>query len=258
MSRNDLKLPWRVVAISALLFVALAVLGWRLLGSGGAPGAGDPPAAAAPAGQPADPEAGARGGAGEAASGAGTASAGQPPASTAPVFDPSNPESRASLSRARSDRGTMELQLFLIVPGLEQLVPVSHTVAAPAGLDAQVRRAVQELILWSGTQAVSPLPPEAGIREVWVSPAGIAYVDFDRRLRDFAGGGALGELHIVYGVVSTVVISFPEVFAVQLLVEGDWIETLTGHVDLAAPLVPSNEWVLLEPRERRLPESDGD
>jgi hypothetical protein len=152
----------------------------------------------------------------------------------------------------------MELQLFLIVPGLEQLVPVSHTVAAPAGLDAQVRRAVQELILWSGTQAVSPLPPEAGIREVWVSPAGIAYVDFDRELRNFAGGGALGELHIVYGVVSTVVISFPEVFAVQLLVEGEMIETLAGHVDLDGPLVPSNEWVLLEPRERRLPESDGE
>jgi len=256
MSRNDPKLPWRVVAISALLFVALAVLGWRLLGYGGPPAAGDPPAAAAPADQPTDPEATSAGGTGEAASGA--PGAGQPPASTAPVFDPANPESRASLSRARSDRGTMELQLFLIVPGLERLVPVSHTVAAPAGLDAQVRRAVQELILWSGTQAVSPLPPEAGIREVWVSPAGIAYVDFDRRLRDFAGGGALGELHIVYGVVATVVISFPEVFAVQLLVEGEMIETLAGHVDLIGPLVPSNEWVLLEPRERRLPESDGD
>ena len=46
--------------------------------------------------------------------------------------------------------------------------------------------------------------------------------------------------------MATLTESFPEIFAVQFLLEGEQIETLAGHVDLSQPLRPSEDWVLIE------------
>ncbi len=253
MSRNEIKFPWRVMGIAALLFAGLAFAAWALFapapsdaptGATGVPPTA-PPSDAGPAAPPQGSPAPAPDAQTQTATGTETDS-----------IDASTPEGRAALASARADSGTMDLQLFLIVPGIERLVPVLHTVAAPPSLDAQVERAVQELIDWVGTDTTSPVAPEASVREVWVSPGGIAYVDFDRALYD-SGGGSLAELHTVYGVVATLTVSFPEIIAVQFLIEGRWVETLAGHVDLSKPLLPSDEWVLIEQRRTPIEPFDG-
>lgn len=238
MSRKQQPFPWRVVAVSAALFLTLALIGWLLF-------AGSTPPSP-PAGEP-----GSEGGTTPAAA------PGEPESASPPVASGAEAGTgNASLAAGRAAAGTMELRLFMIVPGFERLVPVSHTVTAPATLDAQVRRAVQELIDWNGTDTTSPVPPEARLREAWVSPAGIAYLDFYRSLYDAAAGGSLGELHTVYGIVATVMVSFPEIAGVQFLMEGEQLDTLAGHVDLSQPLRLSSEWVLLEPGRRQMPPSD--
>ena len=83
-------------------------------------------------------------------------------------------------------------------------------------------------------------------RQIWVTQSGVAYIDFYQSFFDFSGGGSLNELHTVYSIVATLTESFPEIFAVQFLVEGEQIETLAGHVDLSHPLQPSADWVLIE------------
>jgi len=252
MSHNEPKVPWRVISISVVLFGALFFAAWMIFGPGGSDDPGvatgtveTPSVLTAPATAPApamvDPQ---------------TLEAVADPT----VPDPTSPEALVALSTARAEAGTMDLQLFLIVPGLERLIPVPHTVPAPATIDAQVHRAVEELINWTGTQTVSPVAPESRVREVWVSRGGIAYIDFGRSFADFSGGGSLGELHTVYSVVTTVMESFPEIFAVQFLVEGELIETLAGHVDLSRPLIPSADWVLIEqgdPVDQQSQESRG-
>jgi hypothetical protein len=248
MSRKDIQFPWRVVGFAVILFAGLALIGWLLFAS---PDSGREPAGAGIAGgatgdstAPSEPN-------------AAGANEPPPPGNTEPdVIDPSTPEGRAALAAARAEAGTMDLQLFLIVPGVEKLIPVLRTVAAPPTLDTQVERAVQELIEWVSNETISPVAPEASVREVWVSPGGIAYVDFNQAFYDFSGGGSLAELHTVYGVVATLTESFPEIVAVQFLVEGNWIETLAGHVDLSSPLLPSDEWVLLEQREAQIDPSN--
>lgn len=239
MSRKEQPFPWRVIAISVALFAALVAGGWLLLGPEQPPASGE--SAAAPT-EETTPEAGA-------APAAPSPTTGQ---QTAVAPDPSTPEGRAALASARTAAGAMELRLFMIVPGLERLIPVSRTVTAPpATLDAQVKRAVEELINWNGTETISPVAPEAVLREVWVSPRGVAYLDFDRSLLDVSGGGSLGELQTVYGIVATVTTSFPEIVAVQFLIDGKQRETLAGHVDISMPLLPSNEWVLIERDEQQ-------
>jgi spore germination protein GerM len=97
---------------------------------------------------------------------------------------------------------------------------------------------------------VSPLPQETRVREVWVSPGGIAFIDFDASLPDSLGGGSLEEIQAVYGVVATVTRSFPEIRAVQILVDGEEVETLDGHVDISRPLLPQLDMVLANPRRQ--------
>ena len=251
MSRKDSQLPWRVLAISMLLFGILAAAGWFMFGptdSAQIPGAANQGTEDA-------------GGTSATAPEQAIAPATDPQAGASPLdpdaIDPTSQQDRAALAALRADAGVMDLQLFLIVPSLERLIPMSVKVPAPPTLDGQIHQAVEELINWDGTSTVSPVAPEAGVRETWVSPGGIAYLDFDQSFYDFSGGGSLGELHTIYGILHTITESFPEIVAVQFLVEGERKDTLAGHIDLSRPLLPSDEWVLIESGSRQIRQSDG-
>ena len=245
MSRNDAKFPWRVITISTMLFGALVLIGWMFFffdgsNNSGVPATTDDTIEMAPVSP---------------ATAATSVPAVQPtvgdPSSLESVADPTtfdltDLKTLEGLSIARAEAGTMNLRLFLIVSGLERLIPVLHTVAAPPTIDLQVRSAVDELINWTRDETISPVPPESRVREIWVAQSGVAYIDFYQSFFDFSGGGSLSELHTVYSIVATLTESFPEIFAVQFLVEGEQIETLAGHVDLSHPLQPSADWVLIE------------
>jgi len=268
---RDPRIPWRVTAIASGLLLLFAAGIWWLSGPTGdedaggsagddttlqgqqqSPGTGTAGDDEAPAGAeteiPGDVEPG------DDAAGAATGDTPDPDAARqAAAVDEDEPASLAALAPARAVRGSMEVELFLVRPGLERLVPVTVEVDAPNTLAGQVERAVEELIAWEAEQNVSPLPPRTVIHEVFVSPAGIAYVDFAGSLPDALGGGSLAELHAVYGVVASITESFPEIRAVQILVDHEEIDTLTGHVDTSWPLTPSSEWVIRERRGSRRP-----
>ncbi len=77
-------------------------------------------------------------------------------------------------------------------------------------------------------------PNNAAIRSVTVAD-GLAVVDLDGVfLKNFVGGST-GEEFLVGSVVDTLT-NFPEVKQVKFLVDGQEIETLSGHMDLSTPL----------------------
>ncbi|MFQ5743775.1 MAG: GerMN domain-containing protein [Acidobacteriota bacterium] len=249
MSRREPTLPWRVITISLMLAAVLGLLGYLVIGRFPAAGGGAPASAADDAGG--GPETGAAGKSPAVADEAGhqAASPQQPgisPPAQPPPLAPEKLESLTAAAAERAAKGTMSLQLYLVVPQLERLIPVTRLVTAPRTLDDQVQRAVEELISWEGNEMISPLPADAPVREAWVSPGGIAYVDFDKSFPASLTGGALGEIQAVYGVVDTITSSFPEIRAVQILVDGQEIDTL-GHLDLSRPLLPSFDWAIREP-----------
>ena len=253
MSLHEASIPWRILAFSAALVTLLAVAGWLTIASRSR---GPEPQRSADArrgpeelvGPPATESAE------DAAAGVDVAT---PPENAAPqpeggvgseegqaVRRVGQPEFLTAAASERAAEGTMIVHLFLVVPGLESLIPVSRKIAAPLTLEAQAQRALEELIAWTGNEMVSPLPPQAIVREVWVSASGIAYVDFDIGLTNFLAGGTLAEIHAVYSVVHTVTSSFPEIRAVQILVDASEVDTLSGHIDLSRPLLPLAEWVI--------------
>lgn len=77
-------------------------------------------------------------------------------------------------------------------------------------------------------------PKNAGIRSVTVEN-GLAIVDFDGSLLKSFVGGSTGEEFLIGSVVDTLT-NFPEIQRVKFLVDGQEIETLSGHMDLSMPL----------------------
>jgi hypothetical protein len=78
-------------------------------------------------------------------------------------------------------------------------------------------------------------PEQARLRAAFLVD-GQAVVDLTGPVR--TGGGTSTEAARVYGIVQTLHANTPEIKSVRILVDGQEVETLLGHLDLSRPLVP--------------------
>lgn len=102
--------------------------------------------------------------------------------------------------------------------------------------------AMQALMEGTGDKKeVSIIPKDAKLKSVKVKD-GIAKVDFSKELVKKFTGGSTGELMLVGSIVDTLT-EFPEVKAVQILVEGKSVETIAGHMDTSEPLKRMTEFL---------------
>ncbi len=63
----------------------------------------------------------------------------------------------------------------------------------------------------------------------------IAYVDFSKEFTKNFTGGSTGEIMLVGSIVDTLT-EYPEIKAVQILVDGKELDSLSGHMDLSTPI----------------------
>lgn len=98
------------------------------------------------------------------------------------------------------------------------------------------RAAMQELIRGpsAGTGLSPTLPSGTTLNSIKIE-GGIATVDFSRELKSGHKGGTSGEMATVYSIVNTLT-QFPSVQKVQILIDGQKVESLSGHLDLTRPL----------------------
>ena len=78
------------------------------------------------------------------------------------------------------------------------------------------------------------IPKQAKLNSVTVKK-NVAYVDFSQSLVKSFVGGSTGEEMLVGSIVNTLT-EFPEINAVQILVDGKKIDSLSGHLDLSEPI----------------------
>jgi hypothetical protein len=76
-----------------------------------------------------------------------------------------------------------------------------------------------------------------------MTEGGEAYVDLSREVAAAHTGGTLDEILTVYTIVNALTANLPAITAVQLLIDGKEVDTLSGHVDLRRPLAKNLEWV---------------
>jgi len=94
--------------------------------------------------------------------------------------------------------------------------------------------AVKSLLAGPKQGGVAVIPKAAKLRSVKVVN-GTAKVDFTPELTKSFSGGSTGELMLVGSIVDTLT-EFPEVKAVQFLINGKEVEPLAGHMDTSVPI----------------------
>ncbi len=145
------------------------------------------------------------------------------PAAPAPPVAAAVPRIKATLYFASED-------------GL-RLVPVENEVALAEGVVAQARSIVEaQLAATAPAPLVSTIPKGATLRGIFVSQRNEAFVDLDPSIRTAHPGGSLQELMTVYTIVNALLTNLPNLQDVQILIGGQEVDTLAGHVDLRRPL----------------------
>lgn len=115
-----------------------------------------------------------------------------------------------------------------------KLVAVSRKVTVSGGAD-KYTASMQSLLQGTSEKGQNTiLPRQVKLRSVKVQD-GVARVDFSGDIVKHFIGGSTGEEMLVASVVNTLT-EFPEVTAVQILIDGHTVETLAGHMDLTAPI----------------------
>ena len=84
---------------------------------------------------------------------------------------------------------------------------------------------------------LSAVPAGTTLRAIFVTPQGQAYLDLSGDVAKAHPGGSLNELLTVYTLVDALTVNLPAISGVQLLIDGQEVDTLAGHIDLGRPLV---------------------
>ena len=100
----------------------------------------------------------------------------------------------------------------------------------------EIKILIEEIINGPQRNLEPTIPPETKLRELYIVPEEkCIYLDFNRAFQVNHPGGSAGELLTIYSLVNTLIDNFEDIERVQLLVEGETIETLAGHIDTSKP-----------------------
>ena len=131
---------------------------------------------------------------------------------------------------------TMRLTVYHATKDAMYLVPEVHTVAKT---DHPAKSAVELLLVDpKNADLVRALPEGTKLRGLTVKDH-VAYVDFSDKLVKGGRGGSASEMLAVGAIVNTLT-EFPDIYKVQILVEGKKLATLYGHLDISEPLSRSD------------------
>ena len=148
----------------------------------------------------------------------------------------------APVAPAASGR-KIKARLFYVADNGTKLTSVERDVAYGEGPVEQAREIITAQIAPVAEPLVSAVPAGTALRAVFITEGGEAFVDLSRDVVSAHPGGTLGELLTVYTLVNALTENLPAVTAVQVLVDGKEVETLSGHIDLRRPLAKNLTWV---------------
>lgn len=144
----------------------------------------------------------------------------------------SSSSSSNSSSQSGSKAQLVNIKVYYPDENATGLVAVEKSIK---DTDNKYQAAVEALMAGTEKKGLANVfPKKAKLLQVTVSGK-VAKVDFSRELQKNFVGGSTGEEMLVGSVVNTLT-EFPEIQKVQILVDGQEVETLSGHMDLSQPL----------------------
>lgn len=128
-----------------------------------------------------------------------------------------------------------EIQLYFTEPQGAFLLPESYEIPACDEDRDCILGMLLALISGSRQENLPVLPKETKVLSVDVEND-LVRVNFSRHLVDFHPGGSLTELLSIYSLANSLNENFPYVRQLQVLVEGEVLQTLKGHARIDQPI----------------------
>jgi spore germination protein GerM len=135
---------------------------------------------------------------------------------------------------------TREVTLYFGSDNASSLQSEYRQIASSDKVLDNLRRVIEELISGPREGAVPTLPSSARVRGVFIHDK-TAFIDFSEEIIEDFSGGTAAEYMLVTSLVQTVCANFYEVETVRVLVEGEEVDTIGGHLLISKPLRPQ-EW----------------
>lgn len=134
--------------------------------------------------------------------------------------------------------GSRTVTLFFADDEEPVLFEQSRQVAIGTRFEEQVQQVVRALIAGPSGRGASAIPAGTELRGVFYdSDTFTVYLDFSSELVANHPGGSTAEYYTVSAIMRTVSENFPEVQAVQLLIEGSQVGTIAGHISAYDPFL---------------------
>lgn len=134
--------------------------------------------------------------------------------------------------------GTRRIVLYFADSDARSLVTERREVPFGETLEESVESTLHALL--SGPEergGVPVLPADVRLEQAYfVDEHATLYLDFSPALVTQHPGGSAAEYHTIRALVRTVAANFPDVAHVQILVDGQPIDTLAGHYDTSKPI----------------------
>jgi spore germination protein GerM len=137
----------------------------------------------------------------------------------------------------RALEGSRAVTLFFAGAQEPSVYSETREVGVGRRFDEQVRQVMEALIAGPGdARGASAIPVGTQLLAVSFDPeAATLYLDFSAELVAAHPGGSAAEYGTVTSIVRTIGENFPEVRAVQILVDGSQVDTIAGHLSADAP-----------------------
>jgi hypothetical protein len=149
----------------------------------------------------------------------------------------------AGSSTASGDTRKIHATLFYVADDGSELVPVNREVPLGATPAEQARRIIEAQVQPAPKGLASAVPAGTNVRAVYLTGKGEAFVDLSSEIASGHTGGSLDETLTVFAIVDAITVNLPDITGVQILVNGNEVDTLAGHVDLRHPLGRSLKWI---------------
>ncbi len=149
-----------------------------------------------------------------------------------------------------------EILVFFADANATALVREKRAVQLGAGIASDAEALISELLRGPQLKGSFPtIPAETRLLNAYRVNETLV-LDFTREIQTNHTGGSASEIMTVYSIVSTIVANLDEIKSVQILVEGNEVETLAGHLDISRPLSPDMKW--LHASHYEMPKDPGD
>lgn len=154
----------------------------------------------------------------------------------AKIAEPSEEQARRELTQAITQNASdpvVKVKMFWTSSEDESaLAPVTIQIALSKDAALRAKQVINTLLAGPVDSDLRTLPPDAALLAFYLLPDGTAVADFSEALATSTPSGIQSEQLAVDSIARTLEANVPPVKRLKILIHGQELDTLAGHVDL--------------------------